>query len=430
MNIAFIVGLFPALSETFILNQITGLIDRGHEVDIYAHCPDNTTKIHPEVLKYRLLERTYYDVSVPHNLFKRLLKALWLVIINFHKSPFVILRSLNVFKYGRQALSLRLLYMVFPYIGRKPYDIIHCHFGPNGLHGVRLRELGAIKGKIAATFHGYDIRLGIQNGHDYYAELKKNGDVFLSISPYNKRHLLTFGFDPNKIVDLPVGIDTRRFSSHWESELHLNHDDHRTVRILTVGRLIPEKGLEYGIRSIKEILKRNSSAQIEYNIVGDGEQKSQLEKLTRTLNLTGIVRFLGSLDQSGVQKTLRQADVFLLPSTNEALPVCLMEAQATGLPVVASAVGSVDKVVNNGSSGFLVQAGDVEALSEKLIYLIEHPEIWPEMGRAGRAYVEANYDINKLNDRLVDIYQELLDGKISSSKQKVEIVSGQKQKPS
>jgi len=72
MNIAFIVDLFPALSETFILNQITGLIDRGHEVDIYAWYPGNTTKIHPEVLKYRLQERTYYDVSVPHNIFKRL----------------------------------------------------------------------------------------------------------------------------------------------------------------------------------------------------------------------------------------------------------------------------------------------------------------------------------------------------------------------
>jgi len=408
MNIAFIVSLFPVLSETFILNQITGLIDRGHEVDIYAWYPGNTSKTHPEVHKYRLLQRTYYDVSVPRNLFKRLLKAIWLIIANFHKSPFVILRSLNVFRYGRKALSLRLLYMVVPYIGRKPYDIIHCHFGPNGLRGVRLLELGAIKGKIVTTFHGYDIRRGIQKGPDYYAELKKNGDVFLSISPYNKRHLLAFGFDSNKIFDHPVGIDTLRFISHWESELHRKHDDHRTVRILTVARLVPEKGLEYGIRSIKEILKRNSSAQIQYNIVGDGEQKSQLEKLTRTLNLTGIVRFLGSLDQSEVQKVLHEADIFLLPSVNEALPVCLMEAQATGLPVVASNVGSIDKMVNNGASGFLVPERDVDALAEKLIYLIEHPEIWPEMGRAGRAYVEANYDINKLNDRLVEIYKEVL----------------------
>jgi len=271
-----------------------------------------------------------------------------------------------------------------------------------------MRELGAIKGKIVTTFHGYDIRLGIQNGNDYYAELKKDGDVFLSISPYNKQHLLRFGFDPNKIIDHPVGIDTRRFNFRWESEFCRDHDNHRTIRILTVARLVSEKGLEYGIRSIKEVLKRNSSAKIQYNIVGDGEQKSQLEELTRTLDLTGVVKFLGSLDQSGVRKTLQQADVFLLPSINEALPVSLMEAQATGLPVVASNVGSVDKVVNNEKSGFLVPERDVDALAERLGYLIEHPEIWPEMGRAGRAYVEANYDINKLNDRLVEIYQGAL----------------------
>jgi colanic acid/amylovoran biosynthesis glycosyltransferase len=338
----------------------------------------------------------------------RILKGIFLLLTNLRKGPMVLLRSLNVFKYGRQAAGLSMLFDSIPFVGKGPYDIVHAHFGPNGLRGVRLRELGAIKGKITVTFHGYDIRLGIQNGPDFYAKLKKDGDLFFSISPYNKQQLLRFGFDPNKIVDHPVGIDTRRFNFRRGSELCRNHNNHRTIRILTVARLVSEKGLEYGIRSIKEVLKRNYSARIQYNIVGDGEQKSQLEELTRALDLTGVVRFLGGLDRSGVRKTLQQADVFLLPSINEALPVCLMEAQATGLPVVASAVGSVDKVVNNGRSGFLVQAGDVKALAEKLIYLIEHPEIWPEMGRAGRAHVEANYDINKLNDRLVEIYRELL----------------------
>jgi len=415
MRIAFILGAFPILSETFILNQITGLIDRGHEVDIFARCPGSASKVHPDVFKYKLLDRTYYyDVSVPVNFVNRLLKAVWLVFSNVHKKPLVILRCLNVFKYGRKSASLRQLYEVMPFLQCKAYDIIHCHFGPNGLKGVRMRELGAIKGKIVTTFHGYDIRLGIKNGNDYYADLKKNGDVFLSISPYNKRNLLKFGFDANKIFDNPVGIDTRRFISHWEDEVYRNHDDQRKVRILTVARLVSEKGLEYGIRSMKEILQRNSFAKIQYTIVGAGKQKSQLEKLTRTLNLNGIVRFLGSLDQSGVQKTMQQADVFLLPSVNEALPVCLMEAQATGLPVVASNVGSVDRVVNNGVSGFLVPERDVDALAEKLIYLIEHPDVWSEMGRAGRAYVEANYDINKLNDRLVEIYQELLENEIQA----------------
>jgi colanic acid/amylovoran biosynthesis glycosyltransferase len=409
MRIAFILDQFPTLSETFILNQITGLIDRGHEVDIFPRFHGKYSNVHEDVFKYRLLQKTFYSLSIPDNKFKRLLKGIYLFVSNFHRNPAVLIRSLDIFKHKKEAANLHLLYRAIPFVGKGPYDIIHAHYGPNGLWADKMRKIGAIQGKLLTIFHGYDIRLGIQNGPDFYAKLKEDGDLFLSISPYNKRHLLTFGFDPNKIVDHPVGIDTQRFSSHLESELYQNHDDHRTVRILTIARLVPEKGLEYGIRSIKGILRKNSSAQIQYTIVGDGEQKSQLEKLTRTLNLTGIVRFLGSLDQSGVRKALREADIFLLPSINEALPVCLMEAQATGLPVVASAVGSVDKLVNNGRSGFLVQAGDVDLLAEKLIYLIEHPEIWPEMGRAGRAYVEANYDIEKLNNRLVEIYRSLLD---------------------
>jgi colanic acid/amylovoran biosynthesis glycosyltransferase len=110
--------------------------------------------------------------------------------------------------------------------------------------------------------------------------------------------------------------------------------------------------------------------------------------------------------------------------------VVLLEAQAYGLPVVATHHSAFPETVADDRSGFLVPERDVDALAERIIYLLEHPEIWPKMGRAGRAHVEANYDINKLNDRLVEIYQELLDGKISSNKQKVEIVSGQEQKQS
>jgi len=79
-----------------------------------------------------------------------------------------------------------------------------------------------------------------------------------------------------------------------------------------------------------------------------------------------------------------------------------------GLPIVSTRHSGIPELVQDGVSGFLVPERDVSALVEKLIYLIEHPEIWPEMGRAGRAYVEANYDINKLNDRLVEIYKEVL----------------------
>ena len=149
MKIACLVGKFPSLSETFILNQITGLIERGHEVDIYGTKPNKPSKIHPDVEKYQLLEHTYYHPYIPANKLWRALKGLGLLLTHFFKSPGVLLRSLNVSRYGNHATSLRLLYNVIPLLQTlTQYDIIYCHFGNIGLTGALLREIGGIKGKL------------------------------------------------------------------------------------------------------------------------------------------------------------------------------------------------------------------------------------------------------------------------------------------
>ena len=154
MKIAFIIGGFPTLSETFILNQITGLLYMGHDVEIFAYNNPKERKVHPDVKKYCLMERVHYS-DIPQNKIIRILKAVYLIIINFHKSPIKILKSLNVFKYGKTALSLELLYALIPFLDKK-FDIIHCHYGPNGILGVYLKEIGA-EGKVITTFHGYDM---------------------------------------------------------------------------------------------------------------------------------------------------------------------------------------------------------------------------------------------------------------------------------
>ena len=108
MKIAFIVTEFPKLSETAILNQITGLLDRAQEVDIYPEGRAPESKIHPDVEKYRLLERTYYQV-VPRDKCWRLLKGIGIVLANFHRYPRAILNALNVFRFGMDAITLEKL---------------------------------------------------------------------------------------------------------------------------------------------------------------------------------------------------------------------------------------------------------------------------------------------------------------------------------
>lgn len=407
MKIAFIVDVFPNLSsDTFILNQITGLLDRGCEVDIYAKFSLSPSRLQPDVIKYNLLDRTFYFANgKPGSMLQRAVKAPALIIQNFHKNPAAVLKSLNVFSFGKEALSLSLLYLISSFLDKGPYDIIHCHFGPNGSRGVLLKALGVFKGKVITTFHGYDIRLGLEEGPDIYRRLFREGDLFLSICDYNYKKLVSFGLDKNKIIRHPVGIDLNKFPFKWRSD---KFPGMKPVKVLTVARLVRVKALENGIKAIHRVIQERPTLDLEYNIVGDGFLTEELNQLIHDLGLDGIVHLLGPKNGDEVMEIMKDSHIFILPSKVEALPVSLMEAQAVGLPVIATAVGSVEDVIVNGKSGYCVPAMDIDALADKLSFLILHPEKWPVMGKIGRKHVEDNFDVNKLNDRLVDLFTKMV----------------------
>jgi len=209
MKVAHIVPAFPVLSETFVLNQITGQLDRGHEVDIFANRINHKNTVHPDIIKYNLLQRTYC-FSIPTNKTLRLLRGVFLAATNFHKNPRAISRALNIAQHGKKALSLQILYTIIPFL-EKNYDVIHCHFGPSGNRAVILKELD-LQSTIVTTFYGYDIRLAMEDRGSIYHRLFEVGDSFFSIANYTFKNLLDFGLDKNKILCHPVGIDLKKFS--------------------------------------------------------------------------------------------------------------------------------------------------------------------------------------------------------------------------
>lgn len=398
MKIAFIVGVFPTLSETFILNQITGLIDLGHDIEIFTYRCNFNEEIHPDIFKYNLKNKVY-DFNIPSKRIIRIIKAGYLIITNFSRSPVKIIKSLNIFKYGKAALSLNLFYVVISFLD-KNYDIIYCHFGSIGNLAVCLKQIG-IKGKIVTMFHGADIRLGIIKGKNYYKKLFEFSDCILAISKYNYKNLIRFGANPKKIIFHPVGIDTNKFNNYSSRKP-------KKIVILTVARLVEEKGLSYGLKSIKLLLDKNPRLRIKYKIIGDGPLEKCLKQIVKDLNLNNVVNFLGAGDQKSVIRQMEMSSIFLLPSIAEALPVVLMEAQAMRLPVITTDVGGISEVIINNKSGFIVPARDIKAMAEKLKYLIDHQKIWSQMGECGRKFVEERYDINKLNLRLISIFQNVL----------------------
>jgi colanic acid/amylovoran biosynthesis glycosyltransferase len=138
--------------------------------------------------------------------------------------------------------------------------------------------------------------------------------------------------------------------------------------------------------------------------------------MVETLRVGDRVQFLGSKTREEVAELLAAAHLLLAPSVTaadgdqEGIPNTLKEAMAAGLPVVSTLHSGIPELVEDGRSGFLVPERDSEALADRVGWLVDRPDSWPDMGRAGRSRVEAEYDIAKLSIRLVELYQSVLEG--------------------
>ena len=417
MRIAFFVDRFPCLSETFILNQITGLIDRGHEVDIYCDRPSNTVQMHLDVEKYQLLQRTY-QIRIRSNTYKtviwRYFKGIFLLLFNVHKAPGIILNSFNRLKYnqvryGDLADWFKPLFLMLPLLKQQPYDIVHCHYGRNGLKAILLKDLGVINGKIITAFHGHDLSYSLQRqGDRIYNYLFERGDLFQPISHHWAKKLIELGCSPDKIVLHHMGIDTSKFIP----TLAINQTSAKII-IVSVARLVEIKGLSYGIEAVGRLLTKRPQLNLEYLIVGDGVLRPQLEEQIEQLQLKDRIKLLGWKKQKQVQAIIALGDILLAPSVTsragncEGIPVCLMEAMARAIPVVSTYHSGIPELVEDEVTGYLVPEKQVTALVEKLEYLIGNPSLRLQMGRAGRDKVLNEYNIELLCDRLVTIYQQL-----------------------
>ena len=414
MKIAVLSGIFPARSETFVVNQVTGLIDRGHDVEVFANARDDDAETCPEAASYRLRERTSY-ARLPPSPLARLLKIPRL-LPDARVAPAVLLRTLNGFKHGRDAALLRLPYLAAPFVRKQPYDVIFCHFGWSGLVGSLLRDVGAVRGKLVTVFHGADISSYPRRyGWHVYQPLFASGDLFLPVSERWRGRLIEMGCDAQKIVVHRMGVDCERFScAPRPPRAGLR------IKIVSVARLVEKKGLAHGIRAVATLA--SSHGGVEYTIVGDGPLGGALRGLARELGLEDRVRFLGWKSPHEVREILVESDIFLAPSVSgangdeEGVPVSAMEAMATGLPVVGTRHSGIPELVGDGVSGFLVPEGDADALADRLARLAANPELRGRMGREGRAFIEREHDIRRLNGDLESLFERVSSAGRSSSR--------------
>ena len=412
MRIAFLVDKFPTLSETFILNQITGLIDRGYEVDIYCDRGGNLSQIHPDVKKYNLLDRTY-GIPIPRNVILRFLQGIILFIVNFPKAPQLILKSLSFksdkSRYGDLSDFLRPLYVTIPWLNRPAYDIVHCHYGRNGLKAILLQDLGAIDSKIVVAFHGNDMSRYLQiHGDRVYDYLFERADLLQPISEHWAKKLVTLGCNADKIAIHHMGVDLDKFTPSKTKS-----SDSKDILVVSVARLVEKKGLSYGVDAISKLLIKQPSLKLQYQIIGDGELRQELAQQIEQLQVADWVKLLGWKEQQEVRAVISQADIVLAPSITsqagdcEGIPVSLMEAMAQGIPVVSTYHSGIPELVEDGMTGYLVKEKEVSSLVDKLDNLSHNAALRHNMGQAGQAKVMREFNIDLLCDRLSLTYQQL-----------------------
>jgi colanic acid/amylovoran biosynthesis glycosyltransferase len=410
VRIAFIVNQFPALSETFVLRQVTGLLDRGHEVDVFFHSPSPEPFVHSEIDRYRLRERAYPLTRYPASTVRlvRGLQRLALLASGLRQQPRATLKSLNPLRFGGAGITLRALSQIAPFFDKGPYDIVHCQFGSLGDLGLLLRDTGVCQGKIVTSFRGYDVAVyqGLK-GRRRYADLFARGDLFLCVSERIRHQLVALGCDQRKIV-------VHRSGTSIKTTLGRLQRNGQPTRILTVCRLVAKKGVEYGIRAVAQLLKNQT--QLEYIIAGDGPLRNALDDLMRQLRVGDGIKLLGWKSQDEIVELLKSSDIVLVPSVTsangdeEGIPGIIMEAFAQGVPVVSTRHAGIPEVVHESVSGFLVPEREAGALADRLQYLADRPQLRSQMGREGQRFVARHCDIERLNDQLEGLYRTLLDG--------------------
>lgn len=401
LRIAMLLPTFPELSNTFILTQVTGLLDLGHEVDLFA-IERKPFGIPTEWERYDLASRMRHR-RVSRNRWKRTASAAHILFRSKHRFSAALIDALDPRRHGRAAWSLARLHTVASFLDSGDYDILHAQFGNHGPAAQRLVTLGVTSARLVTSFRGADITKHIARRPANYRELLRNGSGFLPVSRDFRDRLIAVGAPADRVHIQRSGIDLRRFAYSPRRR------PEGRAQLIFVGRLTEKKGLVHALDALAILRREGDMADL--TVVGDGPLATPLRAHAAALGLTDRVRFVGELPHEDVIAHLHGSHVLLAPSVTaengdqEGIPNVLKEAMATGLPVVTTWHSGIPELVEHGVSGFLAPERNPDVLASHLRNLLEHPERWAELGRAGRLAVEAGFDAKRLNELLVDRYR-------------------------
>jgi glycosyltransferase involved in cell wall biosynthesis len=244
-----------------------------------------------------------------------------------------------------------------------------------------------------------------------YPRLHRPFDRIHAISRHLRDQAVGYGADPGRISIIPNGVDTTVFSrsAYSREELDglrsgLGLDGSRIV--LSVSRLVLKNGIGELIQAMPAVASEHPDALL--LLIGDGEDRAQLERMAKELRVETRVRFLGRMEPTDVARHLCLGEVFVRPSVSEGLGTSFLEALACEVPIVGTPVGGIPEFLTDGKTGLFCEPGNPESIARAVSRLLSDGELAGECATRGKAMVEASYQWDGVVERIAGLYDDLL----------------------
>ncbi|MFO7736575.1 MAG: glycosyltransferase family 4 protein [bacterium] len=283
------------------------------------------------------------------------------------------------------------------YMREKNIDVILAEYGPTGVE--MLDVAVRMKIPVVVHFHGFDASVYkfLKKYKNDYQRLFAEAAAIIAVSEKMRKRIVEMGADENNVFLIPCGVDVDKFVSH-------NRNKKDGKNLLFVGRFVEKKGPDHLIKVFS--LTKKKFPDIKLNMIGDGKMIKKCKIMCRDLNLMDSVSFLGRRDHDFVAEMMAKSDIYVQHSIKaesgdeEGTPVSVMEAMASGLPVVSTFHGGIPDVVKHKDNGYLVAEKDFVQMSKYLNELLSDKLLLKKMGERSRKLALENLSVKK---RIADI---------------------------
>jgi colanic acid/amylovoran biosynthesis glycosyltransferase len=374
------------------------------------------TVIHFKAGPYLPITETWIYSQIEHlSLYKPVVYAT--ETINLDIFPTEGLRKLKAAGKYRLLSRLLLYASFFFYMKKDKPALIHAHFGPSGHSFLPLKKLSGTP--LITSFYGYDLSKLIKERPKWknkYKALFKRGELFLVEGSHMKKSLMELGCPEEKVLVQHLGIDLEQIPF-----VPRKTGSDGPFNILIAGSFREKKGLPFAVEAFGRLQNNHPSLELRLTVIGDSSgntqeerQKNMILETIRKYRLSETVRMVGYQPYTVFIEELYRHHIFLSPSicsadgdTEGGVPVSIIEASASGMPVVSTMHCDIPEVIIDGESGYLAPEKDVDGLVQALELLVLNTESWGIIGRKGREHIEEHYDVRKQIKRLEEIYDTI-----------------------